>query len=628
MSLVNVAAPPSPEPESQVPEGHTQVSNVHDGLKGRATLLDVHKDPKTKDLEGWKATARKTGIYALAFIPTIIFLIFSFVVNVVFHPIKLISFARFSDFTDTISRHKASVMQLALKTDEARKIKTAEKDKLVDETLSAYPTKKPERAEVEGFIKQVQGLLCYVEIMNPDEIEPNYSVDILRSKIHEVMKTDVYKALKNENVPAIDFIQILIMHLKGGNVEGSDDVYTKYGQNLLGDLDQEEFNFDQLATLMDKEADAIFAFKRNTWYQKLFWGLFHPFHTLHALTATWFPIKFKSHKENPEIFGFDYVLPESNGKELPYNANEKRMRFYYGPGPTGDKLYNDGYLVYMEKQQKRLKRPMFERRNNYQSIHLRSESKRICEMKRWEAEHPESHRFLSMSFDTPFTKKPPEFTNAADFMGKLQEQYCGEIEGAKAYRAMYKEKKAENGIYVGQNILSNAQVEGAVKSSKSIFTELSKDNKYWEKLAKRGKAGKVRLARMMTLGTRGMISLGSLYKGLQDSPDFDARLNANLTMCRASGACKQDIDRAIDDNIVERLFFRLLTNDKPLTKKEVYSIVGAVIGRAFGVEGRLLLWHRYEILSDLLHFVGSQERMKVLSGHLKGYIKENFSGNQ
>ena len=124
----------------------------------------------------------------------------------------------------------------------------------------------------------------------------------------------------------------------------------------------------------------------------------------------------------------------------------------------------------------------------------------------------------------------------------------------------------------------------------------------------------------MQLATQGIISLGALCKSFQDIESMlDGQLDEDLVAARVSGACKQDIDRAIVQNITVRLFFRLLTNDGPLMKDEIYSIAGAVIGRAEIVEGRLIQWSRYEILSDLLHFVGDQKSVQTLSLELRKF---------
>jgi hypothetical protein len=137
---------------------------------------------------------------------------------------------------------------------------------------------------------------------------------------------------------------------------------------------------------------------------------------------------------------------------------------------------------------------------------------------------------------------------------------------------------------------------------------------------------------MMILGTHAFLGVGSICKALNDTSSeaeirqkLGEKLDQDLILSRSSGACKQDIDRAIAENVAERVFFRMMKDSSPMSKEEFYSIAGAVLARAYIVEGRQIQLKRYEILSDLLHFVGSAENMKKLSNHLQRFRNAHFA---
>ncbi len=450
-------------------------------------------------------------------------------------------------------------------------------------------------------------------------IDSNTDPDVIRDKINLAMSTDVYQVLKNEENPVVEFLQILsVMDL---STDG-EKAFKRYGEKVLGELDKDTFTWGDLATLMDSHINITFAYQRNSWYTTLFWAMAHPIEAVESKEADWFPLEFNGHKGNPNLRGEDF--------RISVNGKEKTMRFYYGPGPTGDRLYHDGVLVYMDKlNQKGIK--VHELRQNYQNMEKYSESVRIREMVRYQDEHPDSMRLLSLSFDTDamkMTKPFMKFTSPKEFL-LLYAKYVMAKEGIndssekieeiepKAHKSI--ETQGDNGVFALEKTISDMQIKKAFFHTDQVFTNLIADGTtgkaYWDDWMRTEK-GQKRLGRVMQLATQGIISLGALCRSFQD---IESNLDEDLTAARVSGACKQDIDRAIVQNITVRLFFRLLTNDKPLAKEEVYSIAGAVIGRAEIVEGRLIQWSRYEILSDLLHFVSDEESVQTLCLELRKF---------
>jgi hypothetical protein len=464
---------------------------------------------------------------------------------------------------------------------------------------------------VETFVKETKLIASWIE-QGKNTFE-------IRKKISALMESDVYQKLKHSDNPCVEFLQIVSMKFMGGKVEGASDPFVEYGREQLGLLPgREHFNLGEMATLMDGKLKNTWDFQRNGKLSTFFWAITHLADAVHSKKADLFPTAFNCHEGNPTTYGYDFTLTE--------NSKEKRIRFYYGPGPTGDRLYNDGYLVYMDKlQQKGL--TVFERRTNHQNIHKKSEAARIHEMRRYEGQHPNSLRLMSLSFDTPMMDHPHDFTTCQEYFSVLKNVYTKNRE----YRDMFAEKE-QNGVYVGPKVMEDRQITGALDAAEGMFTDISHGNAFWEARLSENAAGKKRLGRMMNLGAHAFLGVGSIYKALQDTASeeeaaqkFGQKLDQDLLLSRASGACKQDIDRAIVENVAERVFFRIMKDPKPLSKEEFYSIAGAVLARAYIVEGRQIQLKRYDLLSDLFHFIGSEENMKKLQGHLKSYVNAQFA---
>ena len=528
-----------------------------------------------------------------------ILLTLSFAFNVVTIVPKLYNYCSVKALKKKVEVHKREILRTALNVKiKGKTIGKWEPHELIAMTKKQYK----EMPRFIGAVKRIE-----------QDVRLGKDTSEIRVSIDKVMSSDLYQALKETDHPAVEFLQILCMKYIGGKVEGQKDVFEEYGREIVGDQKgQSEFTLGELADVMDQYTGAgVFgAYQRNGVASTIIWVLSHPLDYLHSTTAEWDPVVFNSHEGNPDVYGYDFTLPKDSDSSA--HHPQKRIRFYYGPGPTGDRLYNDGYLVYMDKN------GLFERRANHQNVHHKAEALRIYEMRRYEEAHPNSLRFLSLSFDTPFMKTPPKLDQnrpVQNFMRTLKEHYC---EG-DAHRVMHADQGIENGVYISPTTLEDDRVKRALDVSEDIFSTLSQHSGHWDDLINQGAAGEKRLARMMILGTHAVIGMGSIYKALQDAPMLDQKLDADLATCRASGACKQDIDRAVVENIAERIFFRLLTNNGPITKQELDSIVGAVLARAYLVEGRLIQWKRYEILSDLLHFIGTPENTKKLSAQLKRY---------
>jgi len=477
----------------------------------------------------------------------------------------------------------------------------------------------------------------------------------IRKKIDRILGSAVYQKLKNTENPAVEFLQILCMKYIGGKPPVDEqgetpDLFANYGHELIGEQSKDSFDLGELSDLIKGQIhgdwrkgqlSAYTALQRNGKISTAIWAVHHPLDTWHAFKATREqPLAFNSHRGNADVYGYDFVLPENF---FPGTRQKKTLRFYYGPGPTGDRLFQEGYLVGMAKDKLLgINKPrLFETRVNFQSRHHKPhEFIRGCEMvrmqKAWEVDEadtqkPSPLRLMALAFDTPLMKDPPLLEDGTisinDFLPNLKSHY---LDG---YRQMQANEEEDNGVFISHNSLTTQQVENALETGNTIFRTLYQDNPYAKELMSK-KNGNKRLGRAIVLGHHGVLGVARIFKALKDAPQatvdryFDERLNADLdadlAVCRASGACKQDIDRGPVENIIERIFFKLATSEEgTITQKELYSIIGAV-ARAYMVEGRLIQWKRGEILCDLLKLIGSEDNAKKIGTALKEFAKTSF----
>ncbi len=503
---------------------------------------------------------------------------------------------------------------------------------LLDQTEKGIIQEQPiENIDIQRFLSIV------FDVQN--SIDTDTAPDTIRMLIDTAMATPVYQQLKREANPAVEFLQVLAVKDLSTNGEKA---LSNYGRKALGELDSETYTFGELASLLDAPTGAFFAFQRNGLLSTLFWMIAHPCEALHSLESDWFPLEFNGHRGNPNLHGFD--LDYSMGL-----GDHKKIKFYYGPGPTGDRLYSDGVLIWMDKLEIKKGLDVHELRFNFQNMRHKSEALRIFEMLRYEkifgsnGPNRDSMRLMSISFDTEamditptFQLRGQEFTPKAFML--LYAKYVMANDGLEdtsptieaiqddATRHVEGDHQDDNGYYVGELAISSEDYKEGLITASTLFEAIKPDNAHWNKLMAEGEKGIQRLGRMMQLGTHAIVQLGSVMTSLKDISSesdieaaLDGRLDADLAASRLSGACKQDIDRGVVENIALRLFFHLLKTNEPLTQQDVYSIAGAVLGRARIVEGRLLQWKRYEILSDLLHFINDEHGQKLVGLQLRNY---------
>ncbi len=410
----------------------------------------------------------------------------------------------------------------------------------------------------------------------------------VRGEIGEVMNMQIFRDLANNpDCYAVNFLQILAVKLVA--TDGMETLQA-YGKECLDKADLQpnsEIHPTELADLLSNY------FKRPSFNVdgfgllqegRFLWWAAHPLKGIHALYSNTHPLSYDGSQGNPHFSGHSFDL------------DGKQVAFYYGAGPTGDPLFKYGLLPAYEKF------GTFELRFNHQNTRDSKDHLRIKDAIEMENNQ---HLHAVISFDKPWAQKLcSEFSSVEDFFTKLRDY---ESEGL---RDLDDDPKTDNGLYIPEDLFSDDQVALALEKAEEFCHKLSESNSYWW-INMQDPKGRERLGRMMILVADTFLTLGMLYGSFDRitpqmiENQMNDRLDKDLFMIRNSGACKQDVDRAVVENISLRLFFRWATDATPLTGLEVCEIAGAVFGRARIVDDRNLQIRRYEILDDLLRFVGA-----------------------
>src|SRR6185436_4087070 len=99
-----------------------------------------------------------------------------------------------------------------------------------------------------------------------------------------------------------------------------------------------------------------------------------------------------------------------------FKIGGKELKFYYGPGPTGNPVFEHGVLPAYEKF------GVFELRFNHQDTSNRHEYVRIQELQRIVDENPKVLKHALLGFDTKMkNNKHVEFDDPAQFFAAFRE---------------------------------------------------------------------------------------------------------------------------------------------------------------------------------------------------------------
>lgn len=165
----------------------------------------------------------------------------------------------------------------------------------------------------------------------------------------------------------------------------------------------------------------------------------------------------------------------------------------------------------------------------------------------------------------------------------------------------------DNGFYFSRDVMSTHQFKLAFEKSAQAFAHVNPKVEDCE-----------RLAQALQLGAQGFLTVGAIVKTLQDLPpdQRDGFMKATYKQ-----AFEQNVDRGIVMNVLTEVYFHLLSGE-PLTEETVKEVIGAVIARAELIVGYQVTMSDYQMLSDLLRIIGSDEnRVRVA---LQDYVREGF----
>ncbi|MBM3183923.1 MAG: hypothetical protein FJZ64_01285 [Chlamydiae bacterium] len=404
------------------------------------------------------------------------------------------------------------------------------------------------------------------------------SVNAVREELVECIKLPQYQALSQEkNCYAVNFLQILAVKFLSGNAS---QALQDYGHKMIGQKEEradQELSLTHFADRMQRVLNQP-SFRKNA-----IWVLAHPFFSIHSLRSHTHPLEYNASSKNPHFSAHSFSL--GDGKE---------MQFYYGPGITVDPLFEHGVLPMYRKM------GVFELRFNHQDTWRRADYVRIQDAVRTANKE---HIHVVIGFDKKVEKELLEkYQSIKDFFAKYRSYVQTNLRSIE-------ERKIDNGLMIPKDIFSDEKVMLALEKAEEFCLQLAKKNPYFQKTVLEKKA---EIARMMMLISDAFLSLGILYESSKKiTPEmiersFDAKLDKDLTKIRLSGACKQDVDRAVVENLVLRLFFRFTNDDRSFTAKEAWEMAGVVFGRARIVDDRLIEMRRYRIFNHLLQFIGGR----------------------
>jgi hypothetical protein len=404
----------------------------------------------------------------------------------------------------------------------------------------------------------------------------------LRTSVAHLMKTALYQRLKNESIPAINFLQFLAVKWLAANGR---EALQKYGEQCLGSLPKETYTLKETAHLMSRALEEKY-FNIDSKKNRVRWMLAHPMKALESYQSIVQPLAYNSSGSNPYFSVHSF---KKDGKERVY---------YHGPSPTKeDAVFREGVLPCYKKLGRN------ELRLSFQDMRHPWEAERIERLMDMGENHFPELQHALLGFDTKFKwiqkwlKSQGNSFSLEQFWGPYREfVQKGRIHEAKGC--------LESGFDLPDVLLSDEKFECAFAKAQHFIEQQSQNNPHWEELMGSEK-GRQRAANLVGIITDGFISLELLNGSFDSIPQpssQSASLDPDLAAYRMSGACKQDIDRGVVEGVILYLLFRFQQGSTTLTKEEVYEIAGTVLGRAGIVDDRHIMKKRFLFLEDFLCF--------------------------
>jgi len=476
-----------------------------------------------------------------------------------------------------------------------------------DETLSSEDKSNFEYQAAQKFINGVFDLaakielldcLCKIGIVNVD------SVDGIRKEMSDLMgplmaptrkggleaRPGIYETLADCDHPAVNFLQILSIKIHAA--DGEPILSEKARQSGI-DLQKGPYPMGQLADAIKGHLKqfAPLTFNHDRMINKLWWAIQHPKRAYHSFQSEQDPLIYNPNQGNPSYLGPRFE--RSDGDAM------KTMQAYYGPSPTGDRVFEFGLLPAYRKF------GIFEIYFNYQDTTHAPEKARIEEIQRIAAkpENKDCLKHVVLGFDAKI--KNPQMQDLILNFKTVAEFFQGyESFVMKGVRDL----KLETGFAIPQELLSDAQLKGIFASSREFFLKMGLEPKLNDPKWK-----KKDLAEMMIMDIDARIASAIIYQQLNRVPDRQAGVDKDLTTCYVSARCKQHIDRGAVQSNALRLYFRMFEDDSYLTQREFEEISGGILGRAPNVENRNILFHRYKRFDSLMRLIGDNHADLAMS---------------
>ncbi len=449
------------------------------------------------------------------------------------------------------------------------------------------------RQPVEEWVQSVAALASKIKDVKDVKLG---TVDAIRHEMNNLMGS-VYESLIDTDHPAVNFLQILSIKLHAADGEPHLSAYArKVGVSAKTD------SFAELADAIKgklKQNPPV-SHNQDGKMSRVWWILNHPKRFLHSMQSEFSPMTYNPNHSNPSYLG-----PRL---ERTVDGQTKTLQAYYGPSPTGDRVYEFGVLPGYKKF------GLFEIYFNYQDASHGSEKKRIDEIGRIAAktENRDCLKHVVLGFDAKIAH--PQMKSLIHSYKTVEEFVEGYsnfvVNGAR-------DLKTKTGFAIPQEVLNDEQLKGIFTSAQTFFTAMGVPE-----MVKDPKANKKDLAEMMIMDIDARIAAAILYQAFEKMPAQRPDLDKDLSSCYVSARCKQHIDRGAVQSNALRIYFRMFENDSPLTQKEFEEISGGILGRAPNVDDRNILFRRYKRFDSLMRLIGS--RQAELAQSLRTYRDQHL----
>ena len=404
------------------------------------------------------------------------------------------------------------------------------------------------------------------------------SIQKIREELGKILQDPIYQKLKDQDLTHINFLQILCVKLSRADGNEAFRAYAK-DLSLVGPNDQ----LKDLETNMSDRLNRIFSHNRKNKGRTFLWSITHPLNTLHSLFGSHIsPKNYNSHQNNPSFAGHTFT------------RDKRSVQFVWGPGFTGDPIFEHGLLPAYKKFE------IHETRFNYQDRSHKSENERInLGFKITDPSTNIDH--ILLGYDTKAKYEPFASVTTVD-------QFVA------AYKNLLTEGEV-NGIRMDEKLLSKEVLNSIMHEAQELFAKMGIEPELTDK--KTRDLG----VRTMLMFLDAMISSAIIYKQLGAAKKIKPGMDKDLQTDVVTAACKQGIDRGPIQSNALRLVYRHFSTKDPLTQDELAEIGGSTLGRARIVEGRNIIQRKYDVFDHFLHFVAKPEVSTHLHESMKTLLK-------